>query len=61
VIATGITVEEKRKNLIVVKRSDFKQAVIENLDRVPQRMQEEDYRYWEMNEPVIKEAYESLK
>jgi len=61
VIATGITVEEKRKNLIVVKRSDLKQAVIENLDRVPQRMQEEDYRYWELNEPVIREAYESIK
>jgi glycosyltransferase involved in cell wall biosynthesis len=61
VIATGITVEEKRKNLIVVKRSNFKQAVIENLDRVPQQMQEEDYRYWELNEPVIREAYESLK
>ena len=61
VIATGITVEERRKNLIVVKRSDFKQAVIENLDCMPQRMQEEDYRYWEMNEPVIREAYESLK
>jgi glycosyltransferase involved in cell wall biosynthesis len=61
VIATGITVEEKRKNLIVVKRSDFKQAVIENLDNVPQRMQEEDYRYWEMNEPVIREAYENLE
>jgi glycosyltransferase involved in cell wall biosynthesis len=61
VIATGITVQEKRKNLIAVKRSDFKQAVIENLDRVPQRMQEEDYRYWEMNEPVIREAYESIK
>jgi hypothetical protein len=34
---------------------------MENLDRVPQRMQEYDYRYWEMNEPVIREAYESIK
>jgi glycosyltransferase involved in cell wall biosynthesis len=60
VVATGITKEENRKNLVVVKSSGLKEAVLENLDRNPEKLSKEDYRYWDSNDKIIKEVYESL-
>lgn len=60
VIASGITVEEKRKNLVVVDGSQLKNAILENIDKEPERMNEEDYRHWELNDRVIKEAYKTV-
>ncbi|MDM7934487.1 MAG: glycosyltransferase [Methanothrix sp.] len=60
VVASGVTLEERRKNLSVVKTCDLKCAVLESLGREPERLGQEDYRLWEMNEETIREAYESL-
>lgn len=60
VVASGVTLEERRKNLSVVKTSDLRCAVLESLGREPERLGQEDYRLWEMNEETIREAYESL-
>lgn len=60
VVASGITKEEQRKNLIVVKSSDLKQALLEHLNDKPQRMTNDDYRFWDLNDKTIREAYESL-
>lgn len=60
VVASGVTQEEKRKNLVVVKRSELKEAVLENLKREPERLREEDYRFWDRNDKTIKEIYEGL-
>ena len=60
VVASGVTPEEKRKNLIVVKAEELGRAVRENLQREPERLYDEDYRFWERNDRIIKEAYENL-
>lgn len=60
VIASGITVEEKRKNLVVVDVPQLKNAILEHLDKEPERMDEKDYRYWDLNNKIIKDAYETL-
>lgn len=60
VVASGVTQEEKRKNLVVVKAADLELAVRENLLREPEKLSAEDYRFWDRNDPIIKEAYESL-
>jgi len=60
VVASGVTQEEKRKNLVVVKARDLGRAVRENLLREPERLGPEDYRFWDMNDRTIKEVYESL-
>jgi hypothetical protein len=60
VVASGVTLEEKRRNLAVVKAGELGRAVRENLRREPERLAAEDYRFWDRNDPIIREAYESL-
>ncbi len=60
VVASGVTMEEKRKNLMVVKSRDLKDALLQNLQREPEKLEPDDYRFWEMNDKVIREVYESL-
>lgn len=60
VVASGVTLEEKRKNLLVVDPEDLEQAIRKSIQREPERLQPEDYRFWERNDQIIKEAYECL-
>lgn len=60
VIASGITKEEERKNLVVVKSTRLREAVLEHLDREPEKLSDKDYRFWESNDRTIKEVYERL-
>ncbi|OPY49919.1 MAG: hypothetical protein A4E49_03001 [Methanosaeta sp. PtaU1.Bin112] len=60
VVASGITQEEKRKNLMVVKREKLEEAVRDSLLREPEKLTTEDYRFWDRNDRTIREAYESL-
>lgn len=60
VVASGVTQEEMRKNLVVVKAEKLEEAVRENLQREPEKLAAEDYRFWDRNDRTIKEAYESL-
>ncbi|HSD56690.1 MAG TPA: glycosyltransferase [Methanotrichaceae archaeon] len=60
VVASGISREEPRKNLIIVESAGLKEAIIKHLDDRPQKMSEEDYKYWDSNKPTIKKVYESL-
>ncbi len=60
VVASGVTEEEKRKNLVVVKAEKLEDAVRENLQREPERLVAEDYRFWDRNDRTIRETYESL-
>jgi hypothetical protein len=61
VIATGISVEEKRKNLVLVKAGDLKGAIKQYQDVEPESMVEDDFRYWELNKNAIREVYEGLR
>jgi len=60
VIASGISIEEKRKNLFVVDTSDLVEAILTFMDKLPNPLEPGDYRFWENNRDVIKKAYESL-
>jgi len=60
VVASGVTMIEKRKNLVIVPSRDLERAVRDNLAREPEPMSREDYRFWDMNDQVIHEVYESL-
>ncbi|MDM7912096.1 MAG: glycosyltransferase, partial [Methanotrichaceae archaeon] len=60
VVASGISREEPRKNLIIVESAELKEAIIKHLDDRPRKMKEEDYKYWDSNKPIIKKVYESL-
>lgn len=60
VVASGVTDEEKRKNLVIVKAEELVEAVRENLMREPEKLSAEDYRFWERNDPIIREVYDSL-
>lgn len=60
VVASGVTKEEKRKNLMVVKAEELVEAVRENLMREPEKLSAEDYRFWDRNDQIIREAYENL-
>jgi glycosyltransferase involved in cell wall biosynthesis len=60
VIASGISREEPRKNLVIVDSRQLKDAIIEHLNDRPQRLLEEDYKYWDSNRPIVKEIYGSL-
>jgi glycosyltransferase involved in cell wall biosynthesis len=60
VVASGVTMEEKRKNLVVVKAEKLEEAVQENLMHEPEKLLAEDYRFWERNDLIIREVYESL-
>ena len=60
VVASGVTEEEKRKNLVIVKAEKLEEAVRENLMREPEKLAAEDYRFWDRNDQTIREAYESI-
>ncbi len=60
VVASGVTMIEKRKNLVIVPSRDLVKAVKENLAREPEPMGPEDYRFWDMNDRIIQEIYGSL-
>ena len=60
VVASGVTPEEKRKNLVVVKAEQLEEAVRENLRHEPEKLLAEDYRFWERNDQIIREVYESF-
>ena len=60
VIASGITQEEDRKNLVVVKSSQLEAVIRDHLHQKPDGLREEDYRFWDMNRETIREVYEGL-
>jgi len=60
VIASGISKEEERKNLLIVKSSELEGAISEYLDKKPEKLNPEDYRFWESNTKKIKEIYEKI-
>ncbi len=60
VIASGISQEEKRKNLIIVKSADLTAEIIKHIRDRPEKLLPEDYRYWQGNDPLIKEIYSRL-
>jgi len=60
VVASGVTAREKRKNLSIVKSGDLVQAVKRSLLQRPEDLTPEDYRFWEGNEGIIREVYQSL-
>jgi glycosyltransferase involved in cell wall biosynthesis len=60
VVASGVTMEEMRKNLVIVKSKELTNAVRENLEREPEKLCKEDYRFWEGNDSKIRDVYESL-
>lgn len=60
VVASGISREEPRKNLIIVESAELKEAILKHLNDRPQEMKEEDYKYWDSNTEAIREVYESL-
>lgn len=59
-MASGVTEEENRKNLVVVKAEKLEDAVRENLLREPEKLSAEDYRFWDRNDRTIREVYENL-
>lgn len=60
VVASGITLEEKRKNLRVVRSTELRGAVEESMEIEPEKMNESDYRFWEENVERVKEVYERV-
>ncbi|MGB7544419.1 MAG: glycosyl transferase family 1, partial [Methanothrix sp.] len=60
VVASGVTAREKRKNLSIVKSGELVQAVKRSLLKRPEDLIPEDYRFWEGNEGIIREVYQSL-
>jgi glycosyltransferase involved in cell wall biosynthesis len=60
VVASGVTMDEKRKNLVIVKPDKLAEAVAENLMHEPENLLAEDYRFWDGNDRTIREVYESL-
>jgi glycosyltransferase involved in cell wall biosynthesis len=60
VVASGVTAREKRKNLAIVKSEELVEVVRRSLLHEPEKLFPEDYRFWEGNERIIKEVYESL-
>jgi hypothetical protein len=60
VIASGISREEPRKNLVIVDSHQLKDAIIEHLNDHPQELLEKDYKYWDSNANAIKKIYDSL-
>ena len=45
---------------MVVKAEQLEEAVRENLMHEPEKLLAEDYRFWERNDRIIREVYESL-
>jgi len=61
VIASGISREEKRKNLIIANNSDdLTDEIIKHLNDRPEKLDAEDYRYWDANDRIIDAIYGRL-
>lgn len=60
VIASGISMEEQRKNLKVVGSGSLVDAIRGSLQAVPEQLGPGDYRFWEHNLDRIKKVYESI-
>lgn len=60
VIASGISSEEVRKNLIIVNRRSLAKAVRLSLELGPQPLGPEDYRFWEDNRSLIQNVYKNF-
>ena len=60
VVASGVTEEEKRKNLFVVRPEKLEEAVREKILCQPEKLLPEDYRFWEGNDGIIDEIYSQL-
>lgn len=60
VVASGISREEARKNLIIVESNDLLDALRQHLHDRPEKLKEEDYRFWDGNTAAIKKVYESV-
>jgi glycosyltransferase involved in cell wall biosynthesis len=61
VIATGISMQEKRKNLVVVRTEEMEEAIRHYMDKKPERLIEQDLRCWEQNDGIIKQIYDRLE
>ena len=57
VIASGISVEENRKNLYVVHPDELVETIRGCSTRDPEPLAENDYRFWEQNGNLIEEVY----
>jgi len=60
VLATGVSKEEDRKNLIIARPKDLIDAMKDALDRRPEGLNPDDFRFWEGNRDSIRAVYESL-
>lgn len=60
VIASGVTKEEERKNLVVVKSSQLEAAIKVHIHQKPEALKESDYRFWDVNRDTIRAVYEGL-
>jgi len=60
VIASGITPEEKRKNLNICRPAEFPELIKQMMEKEPEPLEDGDYRFWEMNRNVIKTLYETI-
>ncbi|HOS83226.1 MAG TPA: glycosyltransferase [Methanoregulaceae archaeon] len=60
VIASGISPEEPRKNLIVVKKDFLKETILSYAEKEPEPLESKDLRFWEDNTTQIKKVYEKL-
>jgi len=60
VIASGISVEEPRKNLNVVSAGTLVESLRTQSQMSPELLSSGDYRFWENNRDSIKKVYESI-
>ena len=60
VIASGISMEEPRKNLTVVPTGSLGTAIRSFNGVSPEPLLPGDYRFWEQNRDLIREVYEAL-
>lgn len=60
VVASGITKEEERKNLVVVGTDGLEDAISRLDGAEAELLKAEDYRFWETNRDKIKTVYEAV-
>lgn len=60
VIASGISMEEPRKNLNVVPTSSLGKTIRSFTGVSPEPLLPRDFRFWEQNRDLIREVYEAL-
>jgi len=60
VIASGISIEEIRKNLIIVKKDMLKDTILSYAQKCPEPLKPGDFRFWENNTVLIKKVYENI-